>query len=203
MMDFENLKRSVQSIKLSDKAQSRIIKNCRCAATYHTMEEIPMKKKNHTWLMKSAVIAAALSLCVAAVSATHYVGKFRDIIDWTGAVTGTEYVQATNDIHINLTADQNMLTLHVTLLTPDTAPYKYLETLGLHSYQVVDSSGNIVLTGADSAFFDITNGTASISLPISDFNSGTYTLQVESFSGAKKADAPIRISGFWTGDFTI
>ena len=202
MMDFENLKKSVQSIKMSDEMQTRIIKNCRCAGIYKT-EEISMKKRNHSWLMKPAVIAAVLSLCMAAVTAGNYIGHFRDVTDWTGAVTGTEYVQASNDIRINLTADQNTLTVHVTFLTPDTFPYQALETLGLDTYQVIDSSGAVILTGEGSDFFDITNGTASISLPISDFDSGTYTLQVESFSGAKKADAPIRIIGSWICDFTI
>lgn len=202
MMDFENLKKSVQSIKMSDEMQTRIIKNCRSTARQET-EDIPMKKRNHAWLIKPAVIAAVLSLCVAAVGAENYVAHFRDVTDWTGAVTGTEYVQATNDIQMDLTANKDALTLHVTFLTPDTTPYKYLETLGIDSYQVVDASGSVVFSGEDSAFFELLDGTASISLPVSDMDSGTYTLQVDAFSGASKADAPIRISGFWKCDFTI
>ena len=201
-MDFGNLKTSIEKIEMSDEMQARIIKNCRLSATYKT-EEFTMKKRNTNWFMKPIAIAAVLTLCMVAAGAASHFGMFKDITNWSGAVTGTEYVQATDDIQLNVSAAEDNLAVTVTLLTPDTLPYSELETMGIGSYKIVDQNGNVVFNGENSDFSLIVDGKVNISISLNGIENGSYKLVVDTFSGAKKADNILRISGSWECEFTI
>ena len=201
-MDFGNLKTSIEKIEMSDEMQARIIKNCRLSASYKT-EEFTMKKRNHHFFLKPIAIAAVLTLCMAAAGAAGHFGMFRDITDWTGAVTGTEYVQATNDIQLSASATGDELSVTVTLLTPDAVPYSELDTMGIGSYKIVDQNGNVVFNGENSDFSLIVDGKVNISISLNGIENGSYKLVVDTFSGAKKADNILRISGSWECEFTI
>ena len=201
-MDFGNLKTSIEKIEMSDEMQARIIKNCRLSASYKT-EEFTMKKRNHHFFLKPIAIAAVLTLCMAAAGAAGHFGMFRDITDWTGAVTGTEYVQATNDIQLSASATGDELSVTVTLLTPDAVPYSELDTMGIGSYKIADLNGKVIVKGESFDFFHIVDGKVNISIPLSGIEAGHYTLVVDSFLGAKKADQDLRIIGSWACEFTI
>ena len=200
-MDFGNLKTSIEKIEMSKEMQARIIKNCCLLASYKT-EEFTMKKRINNRFMKPIAIAAVLTLCMVAAGAASHFGMFKDITNWSGAVTGTEYVQATDDIQLNVSATEDNLAITVTLLTPDTLPYSELETVSFCSYKIVDLSGQVIFQGKNSDFFHIIDGTANISIPLNEIENGSYKLVVDAFSGAKKADNILRISGSWGCEFT-
>lgn len=50
---------------------------------------------------------------------------------------------------------------------------------------------------------EIVNGEANMSISLGGVYSGNYKLLVNSFTGGKKADQPLEISGTWECDFTI
>ena len=204
-MEFKDLKKSMENIKMSDEMQKRIIRNCRSAAVRET-EEITMKKRVSFNFKKSMSVAAIVALClcitIAAAAAGNF-GLFKDITDWKGAVVGTEYEQATNEIEVDVVATQGNLSVIAKLLTPDTVPYSELETFGIGNYQIVDTSGNVVVEDKGADLVEIVNGEANMSISLGGVYSGNYKLLVNSFTGGKKADQPLQISGTWECDFTI
>ena len=185
--------------------QKRIIRNCRLSAVRET-EDITMKKRVSFNFKKSMSVAALIALClcitIAAAAAGNF-GLFKDITDWKGAVVGTKYEQATNEIEIDVVASRGKLSVIAKLLTPDAAPYSELETFGIEKYQIVDTSGNVVVEGKGADMVEIVNGEANMSISLGGVYSGNYKLRVNSFTGVKKADQPLEISGAWECDFTI
>ena len=153
---------------------------------------------------KVVSIAAVIALCLcASVAAANHFGAFKDVTNWTGAVVGTEYVQATDEIEVNAVAEQGVLTITATFLTPDTAPYSEEEAFSVGSYQIVDASGDVVVDGEGNDFVEIVDGKAIMTISLDGIDSGDYKLLISSFVGSKKADQPLKISGDWECDFTI
>ena len=163
-----------------------------------------MKNRVNFTFKKAVSIAAVIALCLcASVAAANHFGAFRDITSWTGAVTGTEYVQATNEIDVSATVEQGVLTVTAVFLSPDTAPYHEEESLRIGRYQIVNASGKVVADGEGDAFVEIVDGVAVMPLSLDGTNRGTYTLRIHSFVGSKKADQPLNISGDWECVFTV
>lgn len=154
---------------------------------------IPMKKR------LSVLIAAALitTLCCATAFAAVSGGWFADVKNIFGAVTGTEYHNATEEISVTAEADNGLLTVHVTCLAPKQFPYRELETLRMGEYTIADLSGS----KTDAA--PVINGTVQLTVPIGDLPAGNYTLSIEQFIGEKKADQPLPIYGAWECEFTV
>ncbi len=202
-MEFRELKQCMEKIEMSGEMQDRIIRNCRLSAAQKT-EETTMKNSVRSNFKKVMSIAAVVALClgVSAVAASHF-GHFKDVKDWTGAVTGTVYVQATNEIKVDAAVDQDTLIITAALLAPDTVPYSELETFGIGSYQIVDESGDVVLEGESDEFVEIVDGEARMAVLLDGIESGDYKLLVSAFVGDKKADQPLKISGAWECGFTI
>lgn len=202
-MEFGDLKKAVEKLELSEEMQARIIQNCRLTAASEK-EKNTMKKKGIFHFGKPTV-ATVLCLCVTvgAATAASQSGWFRDIINWNGAVIGTAYEQATNEIAVTATAVGDELTVTAALLTPDAAPYRELKTLGMGEYQIVDLSGAVVVAGESTEPVEIVDGAAKLRLSLDGINSGNYKLLVSSFVGEKKADQPLQISGSWECDFTV
>lgn len=155
------------------------------------------------------VATAAIALCVCmtgitALAATGVLqGFFKDIFSWNGAVIGTEYENASDEL--NVTADYNDGKLIVTVkaVDPSMAPYSEMETLRLNSYKIVDTSGNVITDNQSSEPVEIHNGEAIIVITqLSDYE-GEYQLIISEFEGGKKADQPLPISGEWLCSFII
>ena len=114
-MEFENLKSAAQEITMPEEMKRRIAHNCKQIET--TMEEHNMNnRKNNSFFKKPvavfAVLAVCLSLSVTALAAAGTLkGFFRDITNWRGAVVGTSYEQATDEIVVNVTANGEELTV--------------------------------------------------------------------------------------------
>ena len=201
-MEFRELKQSVEKIEMSDEMQNRIIRNCRLSAVHET-EEITMRNRVNFNFKKVVSIAAVIALCLcASVAAVNHFGAFKDVTNWTGAVVGTEYVQATDEIEVSTVAEQGVLTITATFLAPDTAPYCEQETFSVGSYQIADASGNVIVDGEGDDFVEIVNGKAVMTVSLGGIDNGDYKLLISSFVGAKKADQPLKVSGDWICEFS-
>lgn len=114
--------------------------------------EIKWGNKMNKYLKRIAGVAAAVVLSIGLIAtnptlANTIQGFFKDITNWHGAVTGTEYEQATEEIDIkisNIFTESNKVSLpmEVTFENSDKAPFNAIEALTLGDFKIVDSSGN-------------------------------------------------------------
>ena len=144
----------------------------------------------------SILIAAVLiaTLCCATAFAAVSGGWFADVKNGVGAVTGTEYHNATSEITVTAQAETDLLTVSVELVKPEQFPYRELDTLRLGAYTVTDSIGTAVLEADDAE---------GLVIPIGNLPAGEYTLHITSFIGEKKAEQPLPIYGDWVCAFTV
>ena len=201
-MEYGKLKIAAENIAMPDDMKCRIVRNCRAqimdSGKETTMRKIHFRKP----IAICAVLVICLSLTVAAVAAPGTVkGFFRDVKDWRGAVVGTSYEQATDEIHMSVTANAEELTVLATFADPQMAPYKYVERLGISEYKIVDVKGKTVEKGtAESA--EILNGQAVIKVPLDGIDGGNYKLVVTAFVAEAKAEQPLQLHGHWESEFT-
>ena len=118
-MEKNELEKKVKEIKMPKEMQERIIRTC-----YKEMEENTMKKCFKKPMV--AVATVALGLCLTGITALASTGKlegfFKDIIRWDGAVIGTSYEQATEEVELNIVDVAQQLTVELTILHSDVAP---------------------------------------------------------------------------------
>ena len=205
-MEFESLKSAAQEITMPEEMKCRIAHNCKQIET--TMEEHNMNnRKNTSFFRKPAAVFAALAVClslsVTALAATGVLqGFFRDITNHSGAIVGTSYEQATDEIDMNVTVDRDELTVLATFVDPNMFPYRESQLLGIADYRIMDAEGNVVQEGATDKFTPVANGQASIVLELNELATGSYKLIVTAFVSEKKADQPLNISGTWECEFS-
>lgn len=205
-MEFENLKSAAQEITMPEEMKRRIAHNCKQIET--TMEEHNMNnRKNTSFFRKPAAVFAALAVClslsVTALAATGVLqGFFRDITNHSGAIVGTSYEQATDEIDMDVTVDGDELTVLATFVDPNKFPYRESQLLGIADYRIMDAEGNVVQEGATDKFTPVANGQASIVLELNELATGSYKLIVTAFVSEKKADQPLNISGTWECEFS-
>ena len=200
-MDMQNLKNTMESIEMPADMKERIAKNC-LAEIAHERTETPMKKRKS--LKRTLLIAAVLILCLPVAGlALKSGGNFKDIKNIFGAVTGTEYENATDEITLSLSTEENSLLVETTFVNPDAPPYSFCEQLSIGTYQVLDKAGNIVLEGADTSPVTVTEGQTRFYITLDDLEKGTYTLKIDSFISSKKADQPLPIYGNWELNFSL
>lgn len=164
-----------------------------------------LKTRKKFAFRKSAGIAVAacifLALSVTGLAASGVLqGFFRDIISKNGTIVGTSYEQASDEISMEVTVNDEMLTATVTFVNPQLVPYSEAEQLGIASYQIIDANGKVVTEGATESA-EIVNGQVAVDIKIDDIDSGSYKLLVTSFVAEKKADQPLNINGNWECDF--
>ena len=161
-------------------------------------------KKIH--FRKLAVIAAVLVVCLSLTVAAMAVpstrkGFFRDITDWRGAVVGTSYEQATDEINMSVTVNGNELAVRATFSIPQEFPYRAAEKLGIAAYRIVDGNGRTVKEGTAEST-KVANGQTVILIPMEGIDSGDYKLIVTAFVTEKKAEQPLNLNGYWEAVFT-
>ena len=155
------------------------------------------------------VAAAAIALCfcltgITVLAATGVLqGYFRDIFRWDGAVVGTSYEDATDELNVSAVYENGNLLVTVKAVDPSVAPYSEIENIGLKSYKIVDASGNTVAENQSSNAAGILDGEAKIVISLSSVSEGEYKLIISEFEGGKKADQPLPISGEWECGFSI
>lgn len=205
-MDYEKLKSAAETITMPEEVKRRIVRNCKTQILNSRKEIIMKTNKNNTFIRKPAAVFVAVALClslsVTALAATGVLqGFFQDITDYRGAVVGTSYEQATDEIGMDVTVNGNELTALATFANPQMAPYSEAEKLGIAAYQIADANGKVVAEGAAEST-EIVNGQAAINIKLDDIESGSYKLIVTAFVTEKKADQPLNISGAWECAFT-
>lgn len=202
-MDHKELKKAAKTITMPAEMRRRIAENCRTQIN-QTMEEHTMKP--NTIFRKPAAVFAALAIClslsVTALASTGALeGFFRDITDWRGAVVGTTYEQATDEISVAAAAGEKTLTVHITFADPGKAPYREAETLSIAAYEIRNADGKTLQEGGPTEATPVTNGRAEAKIPLSALTPGTYRLHITAFTSHKKADQPLTITGDWELEF--
>lgn len=206
-MEFENLQYAAKRITMPEEMKRRIARNCK-KQIVNTMEEYTMNNRKCNSIFRKpaavfAIVAVCLSLSATALAATGVLqGFFRDITDFTGAIVGTSYEQATDEIDMDATANGDELTVLATFAEPDKFPYREAELLGIAEYKIINADGKVIKEGATDQSAPVENGYAAIVINVNDIESGSYKLVVNAFVSEKKADQPLTINGIWECVFT-
>lgn len=193
----------IKQIEMPAEMQERIVKHC-----YERMEEESMKKNRKNRFQKPmvAVASLALCLCVTGVSALAATGKlegfFKDITRWDGAVIGTTYEQASDEVEIAIAEVNDSLEVNITFVEAQKVPYSTFESLGIHNYQILDENGKVVVKGAETTSAVINNGQVELAISLEEVPAGEYKLVVTEMVGSAKADQPLVMSGNWECGFT-
>ena len=200
-MDHEKLKSAAQAITMPEEMKRRIIRNCKAQTANSGKERIMKPNRNNTFFRKSAAVFIAAVLCLSLsvtvlASAGVFQGYFRDILNWQGAVVGTSYEQATDEISLSVTVNDNELTALTTFFFPQEFPYREIEKLGIAAYKILDADGRVVKEGTAEST-EVVNGQAAVSIKLDDIDSGSYKLIVTAFVSEKKAEQPLPINGSW------
>lgn len=205
-MDYTKLKAAAAAITMPEEMKHRIVRNCKTQISDLRKETAVKTRKNTAFFKKPAVIFAALAIClslsVGALAQTDVLqGFFKDIINGRGAVTGTAYEQASEEIGMSAAVNGDTLTVQAVFSDPQAAPYRDAERLGIEEYRITDASGKCVKAGAAEGV-TVVDGQAAITVRLDDIADGSYTLLVTAFVSEKKADQPLKISGSWECAFT-
>ena len=180
------------------------------------MEERTMSKPKIT-TKRTLAIAAVLALCLVTVCMTPLAnsirGFFSDIIRFDGAVTGTQYENATNDIKVDVldvTSENGnvIIPLELSFENPTEAPFPYIQEVAVSEYKIVDSNNKDIIktkvSAEDGEKGTINNGKVLVNLSLNDakLKSGEeYTIVIDKMYGLAKADAPLHITGTWRCNF--
>ncbi len=172
------------------------------------MEETKMpNSENRKRRWSGTAAAAAVAACVgisgiSALAASDTLqGFFKDIFHG-GAVIGTAYEQASDEIELNITEVSRGLTVELIMSYPEKVPYSELEALDIGSYRIVGADGSIIAEGSTTSA-ELRNGCAAVRIPLDNVSGGDYSLIVSEMTGFRKADQPLSISGIWECDFTL
>ena len=199
-MKYSNMKNIADKIVMPEDMKRRIITNCKLEIS-QTRKVSNMKK--NTFKRPAAVFAAmaiCLSLSISAMAASGMLkGFFQDIKRPDGAVIGTTYEQATDEIAIKLNVIDDVLAVEASFAGK--ALFE-AEELALGSYKIVDGNGKIVKEGTSTGHSEIADGCTTIKIYIADVEDGSYKLVINSFIATKKADQPLTVNGNWECNFT-
>lgn len=177
--------------------------------TLNKLEGKNMNKfKNITWLKKVGTVAAVLTICtITVVSAGALTGYFKDVKNFSGAIVGTEYINATNNIQMNvLETTDEYISLDIKFTNPNEAPFAFIQELYVTEYIVIDQNNNEVFVVNS----DVENSSTAvieadgvlIKLPAKNLNiEETYTLKINTIYGLAKAEQPLKITGDWKCEF--
>ena len=180
------------------------------------MEERTMSKPKIT-TKRTLAIAAVLALCLVTVCMTPLAnsirGFFSDIIRFDGAITGTQYENATNDIKVDVlevTSENGnvIIPLELSFENPTEAPFPYIQEIAISEYKILDNSDKVIskekISVDEASKGIVSNGTVLVELSTADkkMTSGEeYTIVIEKMYGLSKADAPLHITGTWECNF--
>ena len=172
------------------------------------VEEKNMNKTEKiSWFKRTGAVAAMVAVClVTVVNATPIKGFFKDIMRFDGAVVGTEYANATNEIEITALEieNENVLPLEIKFVDNNVKPFKYIEQLSVVKYKVVDKNSNEICYEEENLVENVENGKVIIKIPLNKSNlidGETYFIEIDNLKGLKKADALLEITGNWNIQF--
>lgn len=203
-MKYEMLKTAAEAITIPEEMKCRIAEHCRTQVS-DTRKERTMKY--NTVFKKRTVILVALALCLAlsvtVLGVTGVLdGFFRDITDFRGAIVGTSYEQATDEIDVKVAVNGDVLTVLAVFVDPQMVPYREAELLRIAEYKIVNTDGKVVKEGTETDASEVIDGQVTVAIPLTDLADGDYTLIVSGFVTEKKADQPLPLNGSWICTFT-
>lgn len=181
----------------------------------HIIEAKKIQKSNliisNKWeektMKKTTIAIASLTLCVCltgiTVAATTEKGFFKDIKGFNGAVIGTAYEQATEEVEIKIANITDQLTLELNMVDPTVFPYRSFELFGIENYKIVDMNGNVIRKDQRTELTPISNGTATATISLENIPNGKYNLMITQMIGSAKAEQPLILSGIWECEFEI
>lgn len=197
-MDKKKFVNKIKEIEMPKDMQQRIIEKC----------YIETEKKRMNKMFKKPMVAVAsfaLCVCLMGVTALAATGKlegyFRDIKRWDGAVIGTAYEQATDEVEVNIIEVSDKLVVEITMVKPKEAPYSFFEMFGIKKYKIVDTNGNVIVENENLEMSAIANNKVLVNVPLDDVGNGEYTLIVSELVGSSKADQPLGLNGTWECSF--
>lgn len=162
---------------------------------------------------KTAIAAAAalvLAVGIFAGSNTALAkdirGYFADVFRFDGAVVGTEYNNATDEITVTAISDGESITVTPQLLYPQEAPYAFITEISLRNVTITDSSGKKLMTVDETDPSILSNGTVSLVIPLGTVNlspHAEYTVSFNTVVGHAKAEQPLPMSGNWSCTFML
>ena len=197
-MDKKKFANKIKEIEMPKDMQQRIIEKC-----YIETE----KKKMNKMFKKPMVAVASFALCVCLMGVTALAatgkleGYFRDIKRWDGAVIGTAYEQATDEVEVNIIEVSDKLVVEITMVKPKEAPYSFFEMFGIKKYKIVDTKGNVIVENENLEMSAIANNKVLVNVPLDGVANGEYTLMVSELVGSSKAEQPLGLSGTWECSF--
>ena len=174
------------------------------------------EQKGHIIMLKfrkntvAAAVALVLTFGLLTAGAVTYAdsirGSFADVLRFDGAVVGTEYNDATEEIAVAAEAVGDTVTVNAQFLYPADAPYAFITELSLQNVTLTDSSGAKLLTLEETEQAVIENGSAAIAIPTGTVTlspDGEYTLTFDTAVGHAKAEQPLPMSGNWSCTVTF
>ena len=180
------------------------------------MEERTMSKPKIT-TKRTLAIAAVLALCLVTVCMTPLAnsikGFFSDIVRFDGAITGTQYENATNDIKVDVldvTSENGnvIIPLELSFENPTEAPFPYIQEVAVSEYKILNNNNKEIiktkLSAEDGDKGTVSDGKVLVNLSLNDskLKSGEeYTIVIDKMYGLSKADAPLHITGTWECNF--
>lgn len=197
MKDFDEIIREslLDSPKMNEELNLTMIKE---------YEKRTSKKKSRRWI-GALVIPAVLAMMGAGVYAASENGFFRDKTNVVGTVTGLAYENATTEIGVSAVYANDTVNVTLDFLKADVPPYTEIETIRLYgkNMTLTSSSSNINYKEFDTEPAEISANKAVLVIPTGTLQPGAYQLTVSTFTGEKKADAPLDILGNWNVEFTV
>lgn len=166
----------------------------------------------------AAVLVCVISGCICIPSiASSAEGFYQDIVRWwDGAVTGTVYENAAQEIQIQASPavvedGKLVIPLTVTFLEMGSKePYIYLMggAAALGDYQITDALGTEIYSahGQQETAGELEDGKAAFMQPagVETLSKGEkYILVIESVYGLQKAEQPLEMKGHWECEFTV
>ena len=175
------------------------------------------KPKGRITMKRTFAIAAVLALCIIIVTMTPLAnsirGFFSDIVRFDGAITGTKYENATNDIKVDvleLTFENGnvIIPLDLTFENPTEAPFPYIQEVAVSEYKILDNNNKEIIktkvSAEDGEKGTVNDGKVLVNLSTNDAKlklGEEYTIVIEKMYGLSKADAPLHITGRWECKF--
>ena len=166
---------------------------------------------------RTLAIAAVLALCLVTVCMTPLAnsikGFFSDIVRFDGAITGTQYENATNDIKVDVldvTSENGnvIIPLELSFENPTGAPFPYIQEVAVSEYKILNNNNKEIiktkLSAEDGDKGTVSDGKVLVNLSLNDskLKSGEeYTIVIDKMYGLSKADAPLHITGTWECNF--
>ena len=163
------------------------------------------KKKSGRHFPAAAAAVLAVCLCITGITVLAGTetlkGFFKDIRRWDGAVIGSTYEQATEEVNMQAVTVGNILSVELQIVNPVEIPYRTFDECGIQSYEITDAQGKTVLAEETANTVPLSDSSVIIELPLGTLPVGSYTLHIYELAGSSKADQPLTLRGDWKCKF--